>query len=401
VPQTAARLERLATFSRVIFFDRRGTGASDRLSLDELPTWEDWADDISAVLDAAGSARAAVCADRDAALLAATFAASHPERVSALILYNASARYVHGADYPIGVPPMVMDQILKVFTQRWGTEDMVALFMPSAARDPTALRMIARQLRGACSPRTAGAYFHYLFNFDLRPVLPSISAPTLVLHKKNFSFISMDHARFLAAHIKGARLVELPGRDSALFSTQEGEEAFDAIEEFLTGTPSHAEPDRVLATVLYCDIVDSTSRAAREGDRAWIDLLNRYYGVLRDSITRFGGREMSTAGDGVVVAFDRPSRAVRCAVECRDGVKTLGMEVRCGLHTGECVLGGAQLSGIAMHIGARVAESATAGEVWVSSTVRDLVAGSGLNFDERGAHVLRGINGQYPLYAVA
>lgn len=400
IPRTSARLQRLASFARVIFFDRSGTGASDRLSLDELPTWEDWADDIGVVMDAAGSSRASICGDRDGGLLAMTFAASHPARTASLVLFNATARYLEGDGYPIGLPRQAMEQLIKLFGQRWGSEEMVSIFLPSAAGDAQALRLIARQLRGAASPRAAEAYFTYMFNFDARAVLGSISAPTLVLHKKDFAFTGIEHARYLAASIAGARMVELPGRDSALFPSQEGEEAFDHIEEFLTGTPSAIEPDRMLATVLFCDIVNSTREAEARGDRAWHELLGRYFLMVRESITRFSGREITSTGDGVVVSFDRPSRAVRCALAVRDGVHAMGLDVRSGLHTGECVYSEGQLSGIAVHIGARVAETAKPGEVWVSATVRDLVAGSGLGFAERGAHELRGINGRYSLFAV-
>lgn len=400
IPRIAARLQRLSTFSRVIFFDRSGTGASDRLPLEELPTWEDWADDMGIVLDAAGSSRAAICGDRDGGLLAMTFAAAHPERTASLVLYNSSARYQVAPDYPIGLPTTVLDQILRLWSQKWGTEEMISIFMPSIANDPETLRLLARQLRGACTPKAATAYFHYMLKFDARAVLGSISAPTLVLHKRDFSFTNIAHGRYLAEHIRGAELRELPGRDSGLFSSAEGDEAFDAIAEFVTGAPRETEPDRVLATVLFCDMVNSTGEVATRGDRAWQSTLGDYFHRLRETIGRYGGREVTAIGDGVLVAFDRPSRAVRCAVSIRDAVAGMGLNVRCGLHTGECVLSDQQLSGIAVHIGARVAETAAPGEVWVSATVRELVAGSGLGFAERGAHELRGINGNYSLFAV-
>ena len=401
VPRTAARLQRLANFSRVIFFDRSGTGASDRLPLTELPTWEDWADDMRVVMDAAGSMRASICGDRDGGLLAMTFAAAHPARTARLILYNSTARYLSAPDYPLGMVPVAVEQVIKLFEQRWGSEEMVAMFLPSVAGDATALRLVARQLRGAASPLTASAYFRYMFNFDARPMLGSIGAPTLVLHKKDFAFCNLDHGRYLASHIQGAKLVEVPGRDGALFPSHENEDTFDHIEEFLTGAPIHAEPSRVLATVMFCDVVDSTGEATRRGDLAWHALLEAYYLCVRDISARFAGREITTVGDGILVAFDRPSRGVRCAVEIRDAVRGLGLEVRCGLHSGECVMADQQLSGIAVHIGARVASAAMPGEVWVSTTVRDLVAGSGLDFAERGHHALRGIAGQHALFAVA
>lgn len=400
IPRIAARLQRLSAFSRVIFFDRSGTGASDRLPLDQLPTWEDWADDIGVVLDAANSSRAVLCGDRDGGLLAMTYAAAHPDRTAALVLYNTSARYLVAPDYPIGLPSVVLDQILKIFSTKWGTEEMISVFMPSVAKDPDTLRLLARQLRGACTPTAATAYFHYMLRFDARAVLASISAPTLVLHKRDFTFTGIAHGRYLAEHIRGAKLKELPGRDSALLSSSEGEEAFDAIAEFVTGAPGPIEPDRVLATVLFCDMVNSTGEASVRGDRAWHETLNQYLLRLRETVGRFGGRETTAIGDGVLVAFDRPSRAVRCAVAIRDAVQSMGLDVRCGLHTGECVLCEQQLSGIAVHIGARVAENAMPGEVWVSATVRDLVAGSGLGFAERGAHELRGIHGSFSLFAV-
>jgi class 3 adenylate cyclase len=298
------------------------------------------------------------------------------------------------------LPTTVLDQILRLWSQKWGPEEMISVFMPSVANDPETLRLLARQLRGACTPKAATAYFHYMLKFDARAVLASISAPTLVLHKRDFSFTSIAHGRYLAEHIRGAELRELPGRDSGLFSSAEGEEAFDAIAEFVTGTPRESEPDRVLATVLFCDMVNSTGEVATRGDRAWQSTLGDYFHRVRETVGRYGGREVTAIGDGVLVAFDRPSRAVRCAVSIRDSVLGMGLSVRCGVHTGECVLTDQQLSGIAVHIGARVAETAAPGEVWVSATVRELVAGSGLGFAERGAHELRGITGNYSLFAV-
>ncbi len=400
-PEVMQRFERLTSFARVVIFDRRGTGHSDPLPTDALPRWEDWADDMLAVLDAVGSVRTAVWAWNDGGALAMFFAAAHPERVSALILAHTTARYSWASDYPIGTTDFAAEQFIKMVREKWGTEELASLVCPSYAGDIVAIQRIARFFRGAATPRVAAAHFRSVFSLDARPFLSAIQAPTLVMHKPLYSLLPIAHARFLAEHIPNALLIELPGRDPGSLITRDGDEHVDRVQEFLTGKGPDTEPDRVLATVLFCDIVGSTERATALGDRAWRELKEKFFAVAHQEMARGGGREVDTAGDGILMTFDRPARAIRCSVAIREAVRSLGLEVRCGLHTGECILSGQQVSGIAVHIGARVAATAAPGEIWVSPTVRDLVAGSGINFAERGTHTLKGVQGQWALYAVS
>jgi class 3 adenylate cyclase len=398
-PLMARFLERLASFSRLIMFDRRGAGASDPVPLDALPTWEEWADDLRAVLDAVGSERAAIYAELDAGAVGMIFAATHPERTSALILGNTAARYAQAADYPHGATPQMVDGIVDLFRATWGTEELIAAVFPSMASDPGFLRWRAKFTRASATPRTAAAQYRYIFGLDVRSVLPTIAVPTLVLHRSSFSLVPPEHGRYLASHIPGAKFVEVAGRD-AWFFTEGAEEVLDEVAEFLTGARPPAAPDRMLATVLFSDIVASTETAARLGDRRWLALLDAHYAIVRAELDRFGGREIDTAGDGLFAAFVGPARAISCACAMRDAVRTLGIEIRVGLHTGEVETAGEHLAGIAVHIGARVVAAAQPSEVLVSRTVADLVAGSGIPFRDRGTHPLKGVPGHWQLYAV-
>jgi class 3 adenylate cyclase len=391
--------ERLASFSRLILFDRRGAGASDPVPLDALPTWEDWTDDLRVVLDTVGSERAAIFAERDAGVVGMLFAATHPHRVSALVLGNTSAKYREGADYPAGHSPEAAEALVQTIGESWGTERIVSLAMPSLEVDKAFSRWAAKFQRAAVTPRMAATYFRYVLGLDARWVLPLIRVPTLVLHRTDYALLAVQHGRYLAEHIADARLIEIPGRDGYFFA-EAADEVLDHIEEFLTGVRRRAASDSVLATVLFTDMVGATERAVALGDRAWRDLLDRHHVLVRQQLARFRGREIDTTGDGFLVAFDGPTRAIHCAAGIRDAVRALGMETRAGLHAGECELIGDKVGGIAVHTAARVMAEAAPGEILVSSTVKDLVAGSGIRFRPRGVHALRGVPGAWALFAV-
>ena len=398
-PSVARFYERLASFSRLILFDRRGAGASDPVPMDALPTWEEWTDDLRIVLDTVGSERAAIFAERDAGVMGMLFTATHPHRVAALVLGNTSAKYRQADDYPAGHSPERAEALIQMIRESWGTERIVSFAMPSLELDKAFARWAAKFQRAAVTPRMAATYFRYVLGLDARSVLPLIRVPTLVLHRTDYALLKLQHGRYLAEHIAGARLIEVPGRDGYFFA-EAADEVLDHIEEFLTGVRRRAASDSVLATVLFTDIVGATERAAALGDRAWRDLLDRHHALVRQHLVRFRGREIDTAGDGFLVAFDGPARAIHCAAGIRDALRALGIEIRAGLHAGECELIGEKVGGIAVHTGARVMAEAAPGEVLVSSTVKDLVAGSGIRFVPRGVHALKGIPGEWALFAV-
>jgi class 3 adenylate cyclase len=398
-PLMARFLDRLASFSRLIMFDRRGAGASDPVRLDALPTWEEWAEDLRAVLDAVGSERAAIFAELDAGPVAMIFAASHPERTSALVLGNTVARYLRGDDFPIGATPESVDEIVEMFRSTWGSEELIASVFPSMAGDPAFLRWRAKLTRATATPRTAAAQYRYIFGMDVRSALPAITVPTLVLQRSGLALVPVEQGRYLADSIAGARYVEIPGAD-AWFFTEGAEEVLDEVAEFLTGVRPPVAPDRMLATLLFSDMVGSTEEVARLGDRRWRGLRDDHYALLRRELDRFGGREIDTAGDGFFATFSGPARAISCGCAMRDAVRSLGVEIRVGVHTGEVETVGEGLAGIAVHIGARVAAAALPGEVLVSRTVADLVAGSGIRFTDRGSHRLKGVPGMWQLYGV-
>jgi len=399
VPETARALERLGRHFRVIMFDRRGTGHSDPLPLEHLPTWEEWADDLLTVMDAVGSDQAVVHGDRDGGIMAMLFAALHPDRTQALSLGNTTACYLQAPDYPAGMTKERAGQYVKMFRAAWGTEEFVRSFSPDYSAH--SLKMSARLLRGAATPREAAAHFSYLFNFDARAVLPSIVVPTIVLHCVGQKLLPVEHGRYIAEHIPGARFVELPGAEAtSLFSAQESMEAVHALVEFVTGNPADTDPNRALVTLLFCDIVDSTRFAAQLSDAGWHQLLDNFYALVRRELARHGGREVDTAGDGFFMSFDRPTRAIRCAGAIRDAVGNLGLQIRCGVHTGECTSVDGRLTGLAVHVGARILSATTAGEVWVSETVKALALGSGIVFQDRGVHELKGVPEQWRLFSV-
>jgi pimeloyl-ACP methyl ester carboxylesterase len=393
--------QRLASFSRLIVFDKRGVGLSDRVAIDDLPTLEMRMDDMRAVMDAVGVERAAVLGHSEGGSMCALFAATYPERTQALVMVGSVARTRWATDYPIGAADEEIDELERSILGGWGV-DLVRLllqdFAPSVADDEEMVRAHTRAALRAASPVAAAALTRMSAMVDVRRVLPAIQAPTLVLHRKDERLA--EASRYVGQRISGAKIVELPGADHMPWLGDQ-EPVLAEIEEFLTGVRPHPSLDRVLATVLFTDIVGSTELAADLGDRRFRELLEQHNVLVRRELSRFRGRELNTAGDGFLATFDGPARAVACAVSIRDGARSLGLQIRFGLHTGELELAGAEIGGIAVHTGARVAAQAGPGEVLASSTVRDLVAGSGLEFEDRGSHELKGVPGEWRLYAVS
>jgi pimeloyl-ACP methyl ester carboxylesterase len=393
--------ERLASFSRLIVFDKRGTGLSDRVPPDDLPTLETRMDDLRAVMDAVGVERTTLLGHSEGGAMCALFAATYPERTQALVMASSAARTRWAPDYTIGATDDEIAGLERLILESWGAHAIRALLhrmAPSVANDEELVQAHTRAALRAASPAAAAALTRMSAMIDIRHVLPAIQAPTLVLHRANE--VLTDASRYVGERIPGAKVVALPGADHMPWlGDQEG--PLDEIEEFLTGVRPHPALDRVLATVLFTDIVGSTELAADLGDRRWRELLEEHNTVVRRELGRFRGRELSTAGDGFLATFDGPARAVACAVSIREGAKMLGLQIRFGLHTGELELAGSEVRGIAVHTGARVAAKAGPGEVLASSTVKDLVAGSGLEFEDRGSHELKGVPGEWRLYAVA
>ncbi len=399
VPPLADLRERLASFGRLIMFDKRGTGLSDSIPTSSLPTLAEFTADIPAVLDAVGSERPALIANIGGGILAMAFAAAYPDRLSSLILVDCFARYVEAPDYPIGVSEAEFAHGVDQAEAETGTGVMLDLFAPSVAKDERLRRTWARYERSAQSPGNTQAIVRLIYGSDLRDVLPDIRVPTLVIHRADAVSFPVEHGRYLAAHIPDSTYVELPGVDNLIWAGDQ-DAVVGEIQTFLTGIRPTPEPRRVLATVLFTDIVGSTQRAAELGDMRWQRLLADHNRVVRRLLERFGGREIRVVGDGFLATFDGPARAVRCAIAIRDGVRELGMDLRAGLHVGEIEVLPDDIAGIAVHLGARVSALAGAGEILVSSTVKDLVVGSGLAFDERGTHELKGIPGEWRLFAV-
>ncbi|HLE78733.1 MAG TPA: adenylate/guanylate cyclase domain-containing protein [bacterium] len=398
---TAARfLNRLASFSRLILFDKRGTGLSDRVPIKELPTLEQRMDDVRAVMDAVSSARAALLGVSEGGPMSALFAATYPERTAALVMYGSYARRMWDTDHPWAPTEDDRDSWLRHIYEEWGTPLDLDERAPSAAKDPRFRQWWATYLSRSASPGAALALSTMNAEIDIRHVLGTIRVPTLILHRADDHTLRVEGARYMAERILGAKYVELPGEDHLPWVGDQ-DAILDEIEEFLTGVRRGPEPDRVLATVMFLDIVGSTERAAALGDRGWRGLLESYYAVVRRELERYRGREVDTAGDGLLATFDGPARAIRCAVAACQAVKSLGIETRAGLHTGEVEMLGNNIGGIAVHIGARVSALAGPGEVLVSSTVKDLVAGSGIDFQDRGTHTLKGVPGEWRLFAVS
>ena len=395
VPRNVEFLTGLAAFGRLIFFDRRGTGASDGVSFKTMPTWEEWTEDIGAVLHAANSEPTAILATLEAGPIAILYAAMHPEAVCALILLNTSARYIEADDYPIGVSSEAVDALVELTAKTWGSLDLARLIVPSMADDAEHMRLVAKLERSSATPRAAAAQYDYMLrSFDVRDALPLIQAPTLVLHARENLFVPIAHGRYIADHIDGATFIELPGGD-----TGTNPEVANEVAEFLTGDRPVVEVERILTTVLFTDIVGSTALAASVGDQRWHSVLDAHDKTVRDQLKRYRGKEINTTGDGFVASFDGPARAIRCAQAILGATEKLDMRLRVGLHTGECEVRDDDLGGLAVHIAARVAGLAGAGDVLVSGTVKDLVVGSGIEFLDRGEHELKGVPGVWKLFA--
>jgi pimeloyl-ACP methyl ester carboxylesterase len=396
MPQVPDVLNRLGSFARVVIFDKRGTGLSDPVG--GPPPLEQRMDDMQAVMDAVGLESAALFGISEGGPASVLFAATYPERTSALVLYGSTPRFRTDSDISWGATDEQVEAVLAETSASWGDGALLGAFAPSAAGDPQMAEVWGRFQRAGASPAMARGVMAALFEIDVRDVLPTIRVPTLILHRIGDLIAPVEGARLMAERIPDARMVEFEGSDHVPF-TGDFEPVMDEMEEFLTGTRQARVLDRVLATVMFTDLVDSTQRAAYAGDRRWRELIDRHDQLTRRQLDRFRGREVKTLGDGFLATFDGPARAIECACAIRDGIGTLGLQLRAGLHTGECELSGNDVRGMAVNIGARVGALADANEVLVSSTVKDLVVGADLQFAERGEHELKGVPGKWRLYA--
>ncbi|MFY9771708.1 MAG: adenylate/guanylate cyclase domain-containing protein [Xanthobacteraceae bacterium] len=394
-PDLSAFFRRLASFCRVILFDKRGTGMSDRGS--QIFTLEQRMHDVQAILDKVDCKHASLFGVSEGGPMALLYAATYPQRTSAMVLYGSYAKRSWAPDYPFGWNDEQWQRAINDIEQHWGTPEALTISMRVPGADKEYAERAASYLRASASPGAAAAIMRMNREIDVRHVLPATRLPTLIVHRTGDRVIDVQHARYLAHHIPGAKLIELPGEVHTPWLGNR-DELLNAVEQFLTGKTRTHEPDRLLATVMFTDIVGSTERAAVLGDNRWRELLETFYARVREVLQLYRGREISTAGDGFLAAFDGPARAIRCAGAIREAVHALGLDVRCGVHTGECELVGKDLAGIAVHIGARVSALAGSGEILVSQTVRDLVAGSGLSFNERGKHRLKGVPDQWRLF---
>jgi pimeloyl-ACP methyl ester carboxylesterase len=396
-PSFTRFLLRLGAFSRVILFDKRGTGLSDRVT--DSPTLEERMDDVRAVMDAVGSRRAALLGYSEGGTMCILFSATYPERTEALITLDAYPRIAWAPDCPFGRTPQQFEEFVKFVRENWGGPLDIERRVPSMAKDERFRGWLAKFYRAGGSPSTVQALMRMNYDIDVRHILQSIRVPTLLLHSARDRVIPVDGSRYMAERIPGAKLVEIDSDDHlAIFGRPN--EIPDIVAEFLTGGRGVVDEDRVVKTVMFSDIVGSTELAAKLGDARWRDLRDAHHAAVRRDLAIHRGQEVDTAGDGFYAAFDGPARAIRCACEVRKSVKSLGLTTRIGLHTGECVVGEEKLSGLAVHIGARVAALAPAGEVLVSQTVKDLVAGSGLVFEDFGTHALKGVPDPWHLYVV-
>jgi len=398
MPGVPDLLERLASFARVVMFDKRGTGLSDPVAAP--PPLEQRMDDMQAVMDAAGLERAALFGISEGGPASVLFAATYPDRTSALVLYGSTPRFRTDSDISWGATDEQIELVLAEASARWGDGALIGAFAPSTVGDPAMDEVWSRFQRAGASPAMGCAVLAALFEIDVRDILPTIQVPTLIVHRTGDLIAPVEGARLMAEKIPNARYVEFEGTDHVPFAG-DFNPVVDEMEEFLTGTRQPRPLDRVLATVMFTDIVNSTSRAAAAGDRGWRDLIERHDELTRRQLDRFRGREVKTLGDGFLATFDGPARAIECACAIRDGVHPLGLEVRAGLHTGECELAGEDVRGMAVNIGARIGALAKPSEVLVSGTVKDLVVGADLEFTDRGEHELKGVPGAWRLFAAS
>jgi pimeloyl-ACP methyl ester carboxylesterase len=398
MPQVPDLLQRLGSFARVVIFDKRGTGLSDPVA--EPPPLEQRMDDMQAVMDAAEVETAALFGISEGGPASILFAATYPNRTAALVLYGSTPRFRTDEDISWGATDAEMQVLLDQISERWGEGALLSTFAPSGVGDPGMDEVWSRFQRAGASPAMARSVISALFQIDVRDILPTIQVPTLVLHRTGDRIAPIEGARLMAEKIPGARMIEYEGDDHVPF-TGDFNPMVDEMEEFLTGTRQPRPLDRVLATVMFTDIVDSTRRAAEAGDRGWRELLQRHDELTRRQLGRFRGREIKTLGDGFLATFDGPARAIECACAIRDGVSPIGLELRAGLHTGECELAGDDVRGMAVNIGARIGALAEANEVLVSGTVKDLVVGADLEFADRGEHELKGVPGTWRLFAAS
>jgi pimeloyl-ACP methyl ester carboxylesterase len=397
-PRIAHFYRRLAAFSRLILFDKRGTGLSERFAVDRTPSLDERMDDVRAVMDEVGSEQAALFGISEGGAMSMLFAATYPERTRALILYGSYARRVRGPDYDLGPTPEEWERSIDDLEREWGGPVALGMLAPSVADDPVAADWWATYLRLGSSPRIGAEILRINAKIDVRPILATIRTPTQVLHRTGDRALPVAMGRYLAEHIPGARFVELPGDDHQ-FWAGDTDRIADEIEELLTGTRPARRTDRILATLLFTDIVDSTRRAAEIGDAAWRTLLETHNGLVRGVLAQYGGIEVDTTGDGFLARFDGPGRAILAAFAIRAALEPIGIRVRAGVHTGEIELAGRDVRGIGVHLAARVLAQAGPGEILVTRTVEDLVAGSGITFEPRGAHELKGIPGTWELAA--
>ncbi|TFH19489.1 MAG: adenylate/guanylate cyclase domain-containing protein [Myxococcales bacterium] len=398
-PRAAALWHRLAAFARLIIIDKRGTGLSDRVPEDQLPTLEQRMDDLRAVMDAAGSERAALLGFWEGGPMCTLFAATYPERTRALILFAAPAAFRQSEDYPWALTDEEHEDVVRSMSENWGQGLVYAGLAPSVAGDEAMMRWFGRIERMGASPGAVIALWRMNKEIDIRHVLPSVHVPTLLLHRREDPAVPLDVSRYIARRIEGARLVELDGKDHLPW-VGDTESLAAEIRSFLTGTREEVYIDRILATILFVDIVGSTEQAVELGDSRWRRLLDEFYTMSAGVLEQHRGRRVNTTGDGFLASFDGPARAIRCAQALVEQCRPLGLHVRAGLHTGECELRGEDLGGIAVHIGSRVADLAPSDGVLVSGTVKDLVAGSGIAFDARGQAELKGLDGTWKIYQV-
>ncbi len=396
-PTVSSFLNRLASFSRLIIFDKRGTGLSDRVP--EMPTLEDRMDDVRAVMDAVGSKKAFLLGISEGGSMCALFAATYPERTSGLILYGSFAKRIWDPEYPWAPTARERQKFFHDISEGWGGVLDIATIAPSMKNDERFTKWWATYLRRSASPGDAMAFAKMNTDIDIRNILPSIYVPALVLHRKGDLDSNIEEARYIARKIPKAKLVEFGGIDHLPW-VGESHLILDEIELFLTGTLKETDAERILATVLFTDIVGSTQQAMELGDTRWRYSLESHNAVVRKELERYRGREIKTTGDGFFAVFDGPARAIKCACAIADGVQQVGIKIRTGLHTGECEILGEDLGGVAVHIGARVMSQAEASEVLVSSTVKNLVAGSGIQFKSKGKYTLKGVPGEWELYTV-